>query len=147
MATRETILNHVVTTLVAITVAGGYNNDIRFVTRESVQWERFNRQDYPLVIVAWTFETPEIPGATHQSVVMDLTVTIRCVVYATADLETELNKFLDDVEKALCADGTRGGSAWSTLPDAKEVLMTENEAIIVCDFDFIVRYEYVYGTP
>ena len=147
MATRETILNHVVTTLVAITVAGGYNNDIRFVTRESVQWERYNKQDYPLAIVAWTLEVPEIPGATSQSVVMDLTVTVRCVVYATTNLETVLNLFLDDVEKALCVDGTRGGAAWSTLPDVKEVLLTENESIIVCDFDFIIRYEYVYGTP
>ena len=147
MATRETILNHVVQALAAISIAGGYNNDVRFVTRESVQWEHYNRQDYPLAIVVWTLETPAIEGATGQSVVMDLTVTMRCVVYAEVDLETELNKFLDDVEKALCTDGTRGGAAWSTLPDAKEVLLTENEAIIVCDYDFIIRYEYVYGTP
>jgi len=147
VATRETILNHVVQTLASISKASGYNNDIRFVTRESVQWERFNKQDYPLAIVSWTSEVPAIEGAAGQSVVMDLTVTMRCVVYAETELETELNKFLDDVETALCVDGTRGGTAWSTLPDVKEVLLTENEAIIVCDFDFIIRYEYVYGTP
>lgn len=147
MAKRETILNHVVQTLASISKASGYNNDIRFVTRESLQWEQFNKQDYPLAIVSWTSEGTVIEGATGQSVVMELTVTIRCVVHAETELETELNKFLDDVETALCADGTRGGAAWNTLPDVKEVLLTKNEAIIVCDYDFLIRYEYVYGTP
>jgi len=147
MSVRENILNNIESTLASISIANGYNNDIGFVTRESENFEQFETTDYPFAIISWSTDDKETTGVPGQNVVSDLEVIIQGGIYATSSRETALNNFLDDIETALCADGTRGDNAWYTLPVGIEVFMTPKENVIVFNYKFLIRYHYVYGNP
>jgi len=148
MPKREDIINNVVSVLTNIKIAGGYNNDIAVVTRETAQFEHFDvSTEYPIAIVVGGPESKEGKDASYFYLESDLNIIIRGAVYALADLETALNNFLEDVEKALCADDTRGGSAAFTAPLEITVYRSDNEHILVFDYVFLIRYYYPFGSP
>ena len=148
MSIREDIINDVVSTLTNITVAGGYNNDIAVVTRETAQFEHFDpATEYPAAIVVWGIEPKEGKDASYFYLECDLDITIRGAVYATTGLETALNNFLEDVEKVLCVDDKRGGNAAFTAPSSITVYTDNNENILVFDYVFLIRYYYPFGSP
>ena len=148
MSIREDIINDVVSTLTGITVGGGYNNDIAVVTRDTARFEHFDTTtEYPVAIVVWGSETKEGKDASYFYLEADLNIIIRGAVYATTDLETALNNFLEDIEKALCVDDTRGGKAAFTAPLSITVYSGNNENILVFDYVFLIRYYYPFGSP
>ena len=144
---RENILNDIESALVGIKTASGYNNDIGFVTRDTQDFDRISTSDYPFAIIQWTREDKESLGATQQTVVSELEIVIQGGIYATSSKETALNNFLDDIEEALCTDGTRGNNAWYTIPTAIEVFNTPKENVITFNYTFLVKYDYIYGSP
>jgi len=144
---RENILNDIESTLANITTDNGYNNDIGLVSRESENFERFTTNDYPFAIIQWTSEDKDTTGANQQTVISDLEVVIQGGIYATSNRETALNNFLDDLEKALCNDGTRNNNAWYTIPVSIEIFDTPKENVIVFNYTFLIKYDYVYGAP
>ena len=144
---RDDILNNIETVLAGISTSSGYNNDIGFVTRESEDFERFSISDYPFAIIQWDTDEKESEGATGQTIISTLDVIIQGGIYATSSRETALNNFMEDVEKALCADGTRGGYAIYTLPVRIEVFSTPKENVIVFNYTFEIEYQYKYGNP
>ena len=147
MGKREDILNNIESTLADITIANGYNNNIGLVTRESEDFERFEKSDYPFAIISWATDDKETSGVPNQNVISELLVTIMGGIYAISSRETVLNNFLDDIEKALCTDGTRGNNAWYTIPVGIEVMFTSKQNVIVFNYRFLIRYHYVYGNP
>lgn len=147
MAVRESIIDNIVDTLKTITVAGGYNNDVGLVSRQPFGWNTLKPENYPAALVVWKTETKDATGLQGQHIMSTMVVTIRGVVYAKEELETELNEFLDDVEKALCADTDRGALAEYTDPVRITVYQTEIINFAVFDFDFEVVYQYLYGSP
>ena len=147
MAKRELILNDIETSLVAITVAGGFNNDIKVVTRESENIEHYDITDYPLAIITWSDEGKEGPGVGFDCVEAFLTINIRGAVYATSAIETALNLFLDDIEVALVTDPERSNNADLTAPVAITVYQGPREHTLVFDFTFLLKYSYARGNP
>ena len=113
---RENILDNIETTLQGITVANGYNYTF---TAETVQrWKQHgnNFVDVPCIVINAAPEE-KAPGP-------DPYLTCRLTVHIdvwTRQIESDntptdkiINKLLADVEKALMADHTRGGSARET---------------------------------
>jgi len=147
MAIRELILNDIETSLVAITVAGGFNNNISIVTRESEDIEHYEITDYPLAIISWSDEDKEGPDVGFDCVEAFLKVIIRGGVYATTAIETALNTFLDDIEKALVTDPERSNTADLTAPIAITVYQGPREHTLIFDFTFLVKYSYARGNP
>jgi hypothetical protein len=147
VAIRENILSNVVTTLKTITIANGYNNDIGLVSREPFDWNNILPKDFPAALVVWKKEDKDATGLQGQHILADMTVTIRGVVWAAQELETALNNFLNDVEKAMCVDTDRGGYGEYTEPLTITVFQTELISYAIFDFDFRVVYQYLYGSP
>jgi hypothetical protein len=144
---RENILNNVVMTLKTITVANGYENDIGLVSRDVFNWTKVQPKDFPAVFVGWTPEDKDATGLQGQHILADLTVTISGVVWAENDLETKLNTFISDVEKAMCADTDRGDYAEYTEPLTIRIMRTELVTFVLFDFSFRIVYQYLYGSP
>ena len=144
---RDDIIKNIETTLAGISIAGGYNYDIGMVTRESEDFEIFAISDYPFVIIQWSRDEKESEDAVGQHVMSTLSLTIQGGIYASSLRETVLNNFLEDIEKALCVDGTRGGNAIYTEPENIEIFDTPKENEIIFNFQFSVVYQYVYGSP
>jgi len=148
VAIRESILNNIVTTLKTISVVNGYNNDVGLVTRESFNWNNLLPKDFPAALVVWKRETKDATGMQGQHILADMVVVIRGVVNAPKyELETALNKFLNDIETAICVDTTRGGLCEYTDPLAITVFQTELIDFALFDFEFTVEYQYLYGSP
>lgn len=144
---RETILDNAVTVLETITRANGYNNDVGSVQRRPINEFKLAPKDYPALGVLWKREDKDVQGLPYDYVQNDLTMTVRGIIQASEDIEGELNGFIDDVEKALVADPTRGSVAEFTEPRGIVVFMGEREDLLYFDFDFAVRYFYVWGNP
>jgi len=148
MSYRENIINDIVSALTNIKIVNGYNNDIAVVTREIEQFEHFDiSTEYPVAIVVGGPESKVGKDASYFYLESDLNITIRGAVYALTDLETALNNFLEDVEKALCADDTRGGNAAFTAPLSITIYSSDKEHILVFDYVFLIRYYYPFGSP
>jgi hypothetical protein len=71
------------------------------------------------------------------------------MVQATSDIETVANNFLDDIETALCAEDSRrrDDNAEDTLPQAVRMYDGKDDDIQIFDFDFLIWYNYLYGSP
>lgn len=148
MATREAILANVKTTLEGITTESGYNNDIGLVSREVKDWANIRGRDsYPAIFVSWSIDDKEPETVADQYILSRLNVVLRGVYQADSGLETGLNDFLEDIEKAMCADQKRGGNAEYTVPSRATVYKGEDSTVLIFDFEFEILYVYVYGSP
>lgn len=149
MAIRENIIDNIVTTLGTITVANGYNNDIVTVTREPNDWTTLNPGKCPAAMVLWSYDERE-RGETPMSgqhLLSELHVVMRGVVYAKSGIEEALNAFEEDIEKAMCVDDSRGGYAEYTIPARTTVFASTDAYYIEFEFEFVIVYQYIYGSP
>jgi hypothetical protein len=149
MSQRENILDNIVTTLKGIKTSAGYNNTVGLVTREPNDWNRLQPNQKPAIIVTWSSDEKdtETITASGQYVISSLNVVIRGIVYAKTDIEGKLNDFAEDIEKILAVDEYRGTYANYTIPRVITVYQGEDSYNIVFDFEFLVGYHYVYGSP
>lgn len=148
MAIRESILSNIVTTLKTMSIVNGYNYDVGLVTREQFNWNTLLPKDFPAALVVWRREDKDATGLEGQHILADMTVVIRGVVNVPKDeLETALNNFLNDIERAMCADSDRGNLAEYTEPLSITVYQTELIEFALFDFEFRVEYQYLYGSP
>lgn len=114
---REAIFADLVTTLSAIAVAGGYDNDIASVQRWDMNGN--NKADVPAIIVNSGPEKSDDGKAydlTHCLLTVFLELWVRQNETESAATPTDklLNSLLGDVKKALALDVTRGGIAVDT---------------------------------
>ena len=147
MAKREAILTNIVTTLETITVDNGYNNNIGLVTREPKDWVNLKPKDLPTACVQWSPDEREVKQIQGNNILSTLTIIIRGVVYAKTDIETEINKFTDDIEIAMMVDDKRGGNAMYTNPGTITVYQSLAQFYSTFDFKFEIKYQYMKGAP
>ena len=146
---REDILDNIVSTLKDIQKSNGYNTNIGLVTREPHNWNNLQPKDYPAAIILWRTdekETETISGS-GQYVISHLNVVIRGAIYAKNNIEEALNDFAEDIEKVMCVDEKRNNYANYTIPVRITVYEGEDSYFIIFDYEFLVGYHYVYGSP
>jgi len=147
MSVRENILDNIVTTLKGINQNDDYNENVGLVTREPNNWNKLLPKDKPAIMVLWRNDEKEEETIAGQYILSKLNVVLRGVYYAKDDIEGKLNDFLEDIEKIMCVDGSRGAYAEYTVPRAIMVFQGEDSYNIIFDFDFTILYTYVYGAP
>jgi len=149
MSIRENILDNIVATLKGIKRSDDYNNDIGLVTREVNDWNKLLPNQKPAAMVFWTSDEKETEtiSLSGQYVLSALNVVIRGVVYAKTDLEGELNEFAEDIETILAVDEERSSYANYTIPRRITVYQGEDSYNIIFDYEFVIGYHYVYGSP
>lgn len=145
MSTRLNIILNRVTALKTITIANGYNYDIDTVTRELKHFRDLD--GYPSVVIINAGETKESIDVGSTVVIADLTIRTRGIVKASSDIETVLDNFCADVEKAICNDITCGGYANYLAPSDVRIYEASSDDIKIFDMDFIANYQYLYGSP
>ncbi len=76
-----------------------------------------------------------------------LEIIIRAYEHDVKDSSTKINKVLQDIEKALCVDHTRGGYAINTTP--KNIVTDEGWLMPygILEFRWEIYYRYPYGSP
>ena len=115
---RERIVQNVVTTLKAISVSGGYKNDVpddRVFRVTSIQ--NGTLLEFPTIFVRWS----DTPLTIWQNEIVDrqLTVTISIMVHdsdptdAVSEMAGNVETLIEDVQKAMEADVSRGSLAIS----------------------------------
>ena len=145
---RKSILENVVTTLKTITTANGYHTNIGTVTRKMSNWTKLRPEDYPAAIPFWNIADYDTQGVTNSYNIVVMTLTVRGSYRDTLDnILDNVEYYIDDIEKAMCVDGTRGGYADYTIPAQIKPFFAEPYTIFEFDYSFTVMYDTVYGTP
>lgn len=146
MSKRENIIANRVTALETIKVANSYNYDIDTVTRELKHFRDLN--GYPSAVIVNAGETKDADDLHFKNIIAKLTIRVRGIVKAEADIETVANNFLEDIEKAMCNDITCGANANYIAPsDIRMYNAVAMDEIMIFDVDFIANYQYLYGSP
>ncbi|MBW1666716.1 MAG: hypothetical protein JRJ66_01455 [Deltaproteobacteria bacterium] len=141
---RENIISNVISTLEAVSTANGYNYDLSGrVSRTLKHWEECS--EFPQVFVMDGAES-KVYGS---NIMVDSTleVVIRAYEHDQSDTSQKLNNLLEDIEKALCADHTRGGYAVNTIPLKIETDEGWLQPFGILEFRWSIFYQYEYGTP
>lgn len=145
MSTRLNIITNRETALKTITIANGYNYDIHTVTRGLKHFRDLD--GYPSVVIINAGETKESIDLGYTNVIANMTIRVRGIVKASSDIETVLDNFLEDVEKAMCNDVTCGNYANYIAPSDIRIYEASSDDIKIFDMDFIANYQYLYGAP
>lgn len=145
----DSILDNMADTLALMSTATGYHSNIGLATREGIDWPALQLEDFPAAMVFNIVERDDETGATEQNVEAKVTVIVRGGIYTTveADRKTAINNFMQDIEKIIMVDGTRGGHALSTVIKEKLPYNDEIQYVGVFDITFEVTYLYKHGQP
>ena len=142
-STRENIIANVKSTLEAVATTNGYNYTLSGrVHRFLKHWDDCN--EFPQVFVSDGEETKDY----SENPIVDcfLTVVIRGYEHDTTDASTKINNLIEDIEKALAVDYTRGGYAVNTTP----VSIATDEGWLtphgLFEYRFEIFYQYLYGS-
>ena len=148
MGKREDILDNIVATLEAISKEDDYNYNVGLATREVTDWMRLTSRQLPAAVIQWTEDEREPRDVQGHNLLSTLLVTIRGVVESKSNIDEVLNKWAEDIEKALAVDGTRGANAMYTNPSIIRVYNFPPETNRgVFDFTFTIMYQYLEGSP
>jgi len=144
---RENIIANRKTTLETITVANEYHYDVHTVTREIKHFRDLDGYPSILILNGGQAYEPEDVGAAYLR--SNLIIRLRGIVKADSNIETVANYFLSDIETALCAEDARrcGNYAEDTLPQSVRMYDGKSDDIQIFDFDFLIWYNYLYGSP
>lgn len=112
---RKNIIDNVITTLTAITTAGGYKTTVDTVARVAKDWASVGENEMPWLGIKVGKET-FVYRSTFGLIDVKLPIQIVGHVIATSDTSRseKLNNLLDDVIAALSSDPTRDNNAVTT---------------------------------
>jgi len=108
MSIRESIANHLVTTLGSMTTPVA----LKKITREPFDYERLSNAQFP---AAWIESAEESRGDVTLNGMREATINYRIVGFVkSSTIDTARNELIESIEKALEVDRTRGGYAQDT---------------------------------
>ena len=141
---REQILKQIVTTLEGVTVANGYDFDMKDVIRIPTVPQELLAFPTAQVID----ETEEVLDTPSHFSTRLLAGTIVVWSWDHRDISEAVNSILANTDKALMVDRTRGGLAISTETPSNRVVMADSVApfggVII---EFRVQYRFFSGDP
>lgn len=144
MTVRESILENLRTTLLGVTTANGYHNDIQSVQR----WRQSGNSLLSVPCIVINAGPEEKNPAPNPFTTCQLTVYLDIWTRQdAADMQatdTILNSLLGDVEKAIMQDVTRGGFAKDTNIKSNvlfETLEGQPQAGMVMELEIIYQHK------
>ena len=142
----ERVLEHVRTTLAAISTGSGFHSTVAEVHRADGR-NALDVNSYPALIVS----APSVSwdqSAPHMIAARPCSITIRCVVDDRDSRQTALSWIVSDVKAALLADVTRGGDAVSTEIVADRMYESdENLPWSAADIDVDLWFRHLRSDP
>ena len=144
---RERIIANAETTLLTMKKANGFHFNVGLVSREPEHFSTLKNLELPAIELLWPSEDPEATGATQQTIEKFLVLNVRGVVYAKKDLDRDLNRFTQDIERVLAVDITRGGLAIYTNPGRLDIFQGEANYFLFFDYQFEIKYLILFGQP
>lgn len=145
---REKIMADLLTTFGTISVANGYENNIESVQRYEQNDQ--NLQATPAIIIVEGVESSEDspdPLTTNVLIVEGMVYTShdRLASISTGEF---LNKFVQDIKKAIKVDNTRGGNAVDSMVKSSEPFETdEDQPFVGIIFEIEVIYRHRQTDP
>jgi hypothetical protein len=139
MSIRESIANHLITTLSSMTAPVA----LKKITREPFDYEQLSNAQFP---AAWLQSAEESRGDITLSGMREATINYRIVGFVkSSTIDTARNELIESIEKALEVDRTRGGYALDT--QVLEVDTDQGATTPVGGITMVtqVRYQYMRG--
>ena len=103
--------------------------------------------EYPSAVIFIINESRESLTLGYSNITADLLLGVWGIIKAYEDLEDVVDDFAKDVEIAMCNDVTCGGYADLIAPGDYRPYQATTDEIAIFDFEFIVNYQYLYGSP
>ena len=143
---RVQIFANAVAALETITTDNGYNFTVKHIDDKVIQApDELPADKFPALFPLAGDESKLDADVGHLQSVLNMVVT--GYVKSHSDPGGDLDKLLQDVERALCVDRYRNGLAINTLP---ATIMTDKGLAVpygIFDFTFRIPYRHEYGTP
>jgi len=140
---KTQIVSDMVSAIENITVANGYNRNVRKVSSSALPVSDAQRD---LVFLMTGRETKE--DRTNSVTECNLTVMVGCVVEDYSNLMKAVHDIAADVTKALLSDITRGGLAVDTrIVSIEDQLNEDLEPLGTCILEVLVKYRHLWGDP
>tara|TARA_R100000808_G_C2150261_1_gene158963 strand:- start:2797 stop:3240 length:444 start_codon:yes stop_codon:yes gene_type:complete len=121
MGVRENILANLKSTLEGITTGNGYNTTVNAVYDNPLSLSEVDTTNLPIIDISIGAEdyTPLLGGN-----VFNLNCDFLFRIYVRDDgsnnIRSQINNLLEDIDKAIIQDGTRGSTAIDTTIGAKD---------------------------
>lgn len=136
-------MQHLETTLRAITTANGYATDIGTVTRGML-----SPLETSVLPTASLLPVNDLPEYMPQALQRTLTVTVRVWVDVTQDVAAALEALIADVQEVMQVDTRRGLTAINTREGPVQYLYLQStESLAGCDVSFEIDYKTALTTP
>jgi hypothetical protein len=140
---RKSILNYLkATTLPAITVAGGYSQDIKTVERGIRPLDALADSNLPALFVGKTLEKRQNITRNQFQSLLTVFIVGFCGGSATATPQEALDDLIGDTTKALETDRTLGGNAKAL--EIKDI--TTDDGNLAPRAGFVMEVELMYAT-
>lgn len=144
---REKIIENMRITLEKIKKINGFHFDVGLVAREPEHFSTLLPKDFPAIQLLWSDEDIESTGAQLQNNTKNLFINVRGFIFAKKGIETDLNKFTQDIERVLALDTSRNSFAIMTAPGRVRVFQGEEQYVLFFDFEFTIGYNHLFGQP
>lgn len=143
----EYIAENIKTAINAITIAGGFNQNLTAIRKKRVDFLREVPDDGKVSIMQAEDENLINPaGCARWSQKFLITAIVLDSDKATDSIETRTSKVRDDIRKKLTEDTTRGGYADDTLV-GPAVPLPDGESFTGIDLEFNVHYTTKFDDP
>jgi hypothetical protein len=140
---KTQILDNLVTVIDAIVANGTYNRTVRAASRAAKTLTEAQRD------VVFITNSPVTKIQLVNSVTQcTLTAFVACVVEDATDLDKAVDDMAADVEKAICTDITRSGSAIDTnVVSVENQVIEEMSPMGTCVLEVSILYRHQFGDP
>lgn len=135
---REQIKQNIMSAVGGITVANGYDIEVKTVDQDLKHWEEMPVTMMPYLCVVSGDE--EYPYVTERTIRTKMFPVIWGEIRYTKDLDMYMNRLIHAVRKAILADKKRGGLA--TITYIRRILTDEGVFAPFCVLRFELEIEY-----
>ena len=142
---RKQIIENIMLTLAENISGDDYNNSIneKNVSNQTKKWDEC--PTYPYICVNASVERKE--GQRESLMYSYMEVLIYLYVQDGTDASSKLEDLIQDVEKAMYIDETRGALAVNTVATGIDTDNGWLQPYGMAEFTFEVQYRYLYGNP
>ncbi len=142
---RKQIIENILLTLAEKIGGDNYNNEIneKNVSHKTKKWDEC--PTYPYICVNGSAERKDDSTESLMFAYMD--VKMYLYVQDGTDASSKLEDLIQDVEKAMYIDETRGNLAVNTVATGLETDNGWLQPYGMAEFTFEIHYRYLYGNP
>jgi hypothetical protein len=145
----DEIIDNLKATCEGITIANGYNQNVKLVKTGNFQLpDQFRASELPAIQIIDDESAKEEYDVDSTKAI--LSIIVEGIIRRSSrsqDVQEDRRKLQRDIEKALMVDESRGGYAVFTKARGIRTDKGTVEPFSICEMDFIIEYYYNRGDP